>query len=576
MTENTYAFSGFKFSPCLGRLWMENKESKTVRRKTSNLLERLLANAGHLVTRDDLLESIWGDTHINEEGLTNCIFEAREALGDNPRQPQFIETVHGRGYRFIGPVTMTNNNVRQQVEPTRIWTDAPALLVGRERELETLFSFWKRCLGGRRGFALISGEQGAGKTALADHLLNAVQSSQSALVGRGQCFPDTTEEGSYLPIFEALGQICRGIHSEEVREKLNSFAPGWASRMPEIFDVEPSVGPDRGSAQRSSSMLGEIVRSLEALSATHPILLVCEDLQFADHLTVELLAYLALRRETAKLLVIATYRCVNQADQRRLRELLSRLAGQASFMNIELEGLSQEAISLYLRKRLSLGIDVERVARQLSLRSGGNPLLLAQLTEDLIARQSGNPAQLPAPDDAHEPLLPAKVRLLIEHQLRSLSDAEREDLVAASVVAAISKDFSAALVCAALGYHECTRLEAVESRCHKLGREGGFLRSSGVSHWPDGTTAGTYSFSRSLYQEVLYTSINVGGRARMHQLIADRLEKGWSRQLWKVRANLVKHLERAGDPRRAARYRHAVPGTSAYARTLRRNAVGYL
>jgi len=567
VTETAYIFSSFKFAPSLGRLWAGN-ETISLRRKTSDLLEHLLTNAGRLVTRDDLLDSVWGDTNINEEGLTNCIFEARHALGDDSRHPRFIETVHGRGYRFLAPVTRIAG-LDPHRETIEVLADAP-FLVGRENELEILAHCWKKTLEGLRRLVLIQGEQGIGKTALADHMLAGLQSSGLALVGRGQCFASANDDEPYLALFEALGQMCRGSHGAEVREVLTRHAPGWTSRMPEIFGGE-TISTQQAPAK--SSTLREIATALEILATTRPLLLIFEDLHLADRLTIELLAYLSQRREAAKMLVLGTCRPPYERSLPYLPEILSRVIAQASCTNLELRGLSQEAISQYLRRRLPGESAVESISRSLLARTAGNPMLVTWLVDDLASRHYRKARDLRSLAEAHESRLPEKVRFLIEHQLQTLAEADRRVLIAASVAATGGKTFSAASVCAALADPEFATLESVEARCDTLVRDGGFLRASGLTRWSDGTTAGAYSFSRSLYQEVLYASLNPGGRARMHLLIAERLEAGWRGQLSKVRADIATHFERAGEHSRAARYKHAVPRAAAMTRTLRRNAV---
>ena len=78
-------------------------------RQPAMVLARLVTSAGQLVTRDDLAATIWGTgTHVNfEDGLNYCIRQVRAALGDDPKSPQFIETIPRRGYRFIATVTAT-------------------------------------------------------------------------------------------------------------------------------------------------------------------------------------------------------------------------------------------------------------------------------------------------------------------------------------------------------------------------------------------------------------------------------------------------------------------------------------
>src|SRR5207247_7141815 len=87
------------------RLW-RGPDVLPVRHKTLGVLHALVARAGQLLTKEALFADVWPGTAVSETVLTVAIRELRRVLGDQARHPQFIETVHGRGYRFIAPVTV--------------------------------------------------------------------------------------------------------------------------------------------------------------------------------------------------------------------------------------------------------------------------------------------------------------------------------------------------------------------------------------------------------------------------------------------------------------------------------------
>lgn len=76
----------------------------SLRGKSFAVLQCLLATPGRLVTREQLIEAVWPDASIHEQGLSVCIKEVRAALDDDPREPRYVETVHRRGYRFLAEV----------------------------------------------------------------------------------------------------------------------------------------------------------------------------------------------------------------------------------------------------------------------------------------------------------------------------------------------------------------------------------------------------------------------------------------------------------------------------------------
>src|SRR5499426_2330637 len=102
-----FHFEPFRLDAFDERLW-ESERSVRLGQKALAVLQRLVSQPGELVTKDDLLSAAWPDTAVCEAVLTTAMRELRRALGDQARVPRFIETVHGRGYRFIAPVTETS------------------------------------------------------------------------------------------------------------------------------------------------------------------------------------------------------------------------------------------------------------------------------------------------------------------------------------------------------------------------------------------------------------------------------------------------------------------------------------
>ena len=97
-------FAPFRLDVRDERLW-RGQEARPLTPKAFAVLRYLVAHPGQLVTKAMLMDTVWPETAISESTLTGCIWEVRQALGDSARQPHYLETVHGRGYRFIAPVT---------------------------------------------------------------------------------------------------------------------------------------------------------------------------------------------------------------------------------------------------------------------------------------------------------------------------------------------------------------------------------------------------------------------------------------------------------------------------------------
>jgi len=97
-------FGNYRFDAASGRLWAGDDELRLTP-KASAVLAALVAQAGQPVSKDDLFATVWNGTAVSDDALTSCIQELRRVLGDDPKQPQYIETRHRRGYRFIAEVS---------------------------------------------------------------------------------------------------------------------------------------------------------------------------------------------------------------------------------------------------------------------------------------------------------------------------------------------------------------------------------------------------------------------------------------------------------------------------------------
>ncbi len=287
------------------------------------MLHHLLAHAGQLVTKRELFEAVWPDTAVGDSVLTVAIGELRRVLGDDPRAPRFIETVHRRGYRFLpairssstpppsprsdaaGPRWPVDGSVEASLTPP-----STSGLVGREEEMRELRACLDRSLQGDRQIAFVTGEPGIGKTALVSTFLQQVGQSSECWIGEGQCIEHYGAGEPYLPLFGALQQLCvappGGPGCE--RSSLSTPRAGWF-RCPGSLDaaaLETLARRTQGATRER--MLREMAEAIEAVTAEQPVVVLLEDLHWSDHATVDLLSFLARRHQTARLLVIGTYR----------------------------------------------------------------------------------------------------------------------------------------------------------------------------------------------------------------------------------------------------------------------------
>src|SRR5262249_50569833 len=157
-----------------------------LRRKAFDVLLYLVDHAGQLVTKAALLDAIWADVTVSDSMPATCVAELRKALGDEARVPQFIETVHGRGYRFIAEVEIPARAARISKAPSVPKSPRP-IMVGRQNELAQLQSWYSSVLEGQRNVIFVTGEVGIGKTTFVQAFLDSIAQESSVLIGRGQC-----------------------------------------------------------------------------------------------------------------------------------------------------------------------------------------------------------------------------------------------------------------------------------------------------------------------------------------------------------------------------------------------------
>jgi len=300
-------FSEFRLDLANERLW-QGEEKIRLRRKTFQVLRHLVARPGELVTKRALLDGVWAEAVVSDSMPSICVAELREALGDDARTPTLIETVHGRGYRFIARVLTTAGS--DPASKQRAVASEPAvIMVGRKAELAQLHGWFARIRGGQRRVVFVSGEPGIGKTTVVKAFLDSIAQEQGIRIGYGQCIEQYGAGEPYMPVLEALTRLGQEAGSERLLEVLHRFAPNWRVQMPALLS-EAERGKPQSVAQAVTQqrMLREVTQALDSIAADSPLVLFLEDLHWSDVSTLELISALARRREPARLLVIGTYR----------------------------------------------------------------------------------------------------------------------------------------------------------------------------------------------------------------------------------------------------------------------------
>jgi predicted ATPase len=551
-----FRFDAYRLEVNNAQLWC-GAQTLRLTAKAFHVLRYLVEHAGQLVTKEALFESIWPETVVSEGVLTNCIGELRKVLGDAAQAPRFIATVHRRGYRFIAPVALIGpsgpaahtTSAAAPVSPA-----PPPLLVGREAEMHALRQWLAQVRQGQRHVVFVTGEAGIGKTTLVDAFLGTIAGAAPILVAWGQCIAQYGAGEAYLPVLDALGRLCRAPGHEHLVALLGQYAPTWLEQMPALLspaDLDGVQRRVRGATRER--MLRELAEALEVVTAEQPLVLVLEDLHWSDHATLDLLAWLARRREPARLLLLGTYRPVEViVHGHPLRALKQDLGLHRQCVELRLEGLSEAAVAAYLTARFPGFSLPAGLVHMLHRHTEGQPLFMVQAVDSWVqhgwATEVAGEWVMQVGVEAVEPGVPESVRQMILQQFDGLSPAELGVLEAAS---AVGVEFTTAAVAASLE----SPIGPVEERCEALVRRGQFLRGCGGEEWPDGTVVGRYAFLHALHQQVVYQQVPVGRRMQLHRRIGVREEAGYGKRSSERAAELAVHFERGRDYPLAARYR---------------------
>lgn len=540
---NALYFAPYRLDFDAERLWCGDRPI-ALRPKTWAVLCYLAERPGELVTKEDLLDAVWTGIAVSEGTLTKSVGEIREALDDDPKNPRFLETVHRRGFRFLVPTQ------RSDAPSAEAGAVTGPLAVGREAELARLRQHLATAESGTRQIVFITGEAGVGKTTLVESFLASRPASGAGelWIASGQCLRTVGGHEPYMAVLEALGRLARGRHAEAFLGLLRERAPSWLVQLPWL------LAPHELDALRAllagttpERMLRVFAQLVESLPADVTLLLVLEDIHWADASTLDLISALARRPDAARFLVLATYRpaevIVHQPALDRMRREFTL---QRRATEIALELLSGAEVERYLATRF--GDAPPALSRLLHTHTDGNPLYLVTAVDTLLDQglvdATATGLALRANLDELERHVPKSLAELVDAQLLELDPLVISMLEAGSVA---GLSFPAQAVAAAVE----EPIERVEDVCEGLVRSHRLLRADGSATWPDQSVGVAYMFTHAVYQRALYDRVPAARRRRLHQRIGERLEVGWGARASEVAPELAVHFERGRDAVRA-------------------------
>jgi predicted ATPase/DNA-binding winged helix-turn-helix (wHTH) protein len=501
-SASTKEFHPFRLDTVNQRLWrhQDGKDDGRIHLtpKAFAVLRYLVDHAGRLVTQCEILEAVWPDTSVQPEVLKSQILDIRHALGDDPKNPRFIETLTRRGYRFIAPVADPSAALDFCAE------SHARKIVGRDSQLDELCSCLQKAVANQRQIVFVTGETGIGKTTLVDEFVCRARSYFPGILrARGQCVECYGSKEAYCPMLEAVSELCNASGGDAVVRTLAAQAPTWLVQFPAHVRPEQRETLQRetvGSARER--MLRQIAEALETISSEKPLLLVLEDLHWSDSSTVDLISALARRRGPGKLMLVGTYRPVEMTlAQHPLKTVKQDLLVHQLCREIAVKPLRESEVGEYLAIEAPAVAVPDGLARLIFRHSEGNPLFMVSAVEHLrgqgLIAIKDRTWQVKVPLESIPLEAPESLRQMIELQIEKLSPDEQRVLEVASVAGTSFTANTSAFGTAA-------DQQSFEQTCEDLSRRQQIVRRTGSRQFPDGIIAECYEFVHAMYREVFY------------------------------------------------------------------------
>jgi DNA-binding SARP family transcriptional activator len=411
-------------------------------------------------------------------------------------------------------------------------------LVGREEELTHLRRALDRTWGKQGLVVAITGEAGVGKTRLAAALVTEAE-GRGGCVLTGRCY----ETEQVLP-FGLWVNALRTIPATAIAKALEGLRPAWRMELGRLLPELSADPPGPDATPGALRLFEAVAQLLQSLAAGQPLVLVLEDLHWADEMSIRLLAFLGRRVQRAAVLILVTVRDEDAAEAPILRQTLDELARERQALELPLRALSRGDTSALVR--LLTRNDADDALEQLVWRaSEGNPFMIVEM---LQAADVGA-----AVDRSAALALPERIREVVDRRLERVSERGRR-LVA--VAAVIGRHFEFPLLQRATGVTEGEATEGVEELVRRR-----ILHGVGEE----------IEFTHDRVREVALGRLLPAVRKALHRRVAEGLQDIHARDLTPHAFVMATHYLRAEVWDRAAAFFQQA-GDATFAQTGRREA----
>jgi hypothetical protein len=450
------------------------------------------------------------------------------------------------------------------IDVGRLELNRPQLapLVGRDKEREVIYACLDAAVSGKGGIVLISGEPGVGKTRLAEEAMaQGYERDMLSLVGHAY-----EERGTpFITSTEILEEVARVLPQNALRNVLGSTAPEIARLLPDLRRVFPNIPepvelpPD----QQQRFLFNAVLEFLTRLSHLSPVVLMLDDLHWADDSSILLLEHLAPRLPNLPILMIATYRDVESDMGEPFKRALAQLSRQPYVTRMPLHRFTREDVTSLL-STMGAPDAPQNVVGAIFEETNGNAFFVQSVFRHLA--EEGR-------------LFDAEGHWLTEIDTESLAVPDSVRLVTGRRIAKLSRDTQDVLAIAAvMGLR--FRLPVLEAAVAARDSVVDAIEEADAAHLIKQSVGGRelrYEFVHALARQTLLTSLSAPRQQGLHMKIASAVEATYGADLEHKAADLAYHLVEAGSLADAEKVIHwsFVAGNNAMAAAAFEEAVHY-